>query len=119
VFAVALAVVVVVADIVVADVSLTIVRCLSQYINSPVSTICMGQACSMASLILAAGATGKRYALPNARVMLHQPSGGAQVRYSMTERCSALKLLSILPPRRSNNDKVAAALRLTRARQAM
>lgn len=50
-----------------------------QYIQSPVSTICMGQACSMASLILAAGAQGSRQILPNARVMLHQPSGGAQV----------------------------------------
>uniref|UniRef100_A0A061QRA7 ATP-dependent Clp protease proteolytic subunit n=1 Tax=Tetraselmis sp. GSL018 TaxID=582737 RepID=A0A061QRA7_9CHLO len=49
-----------------------------QYIKSPVSTICMGQACSMASLLLASGASGKRQALPNARVMLHQPSGGAQ-----------------------------------------
>lgn len=49
-----------------------------QYIRCPVSTVCMGQACSMGSLLLAAGAPGKRYALPNARVMVHQPSGGAQ-----------------------------------------
>lgn len=49
-----------------------------QYINAPVSTLCIGQACSMASLLLAAGAHGHRRALPNARVMLHQPSGGAQ-----------------------------------------
>ncbi len=49
-----------------------------QYIRSPVSTVCIGQAASMGSLLLAAGAKGKRYALPNARVMLHQPSGGAQ-----------------------------------------
>jgi ATP-dependent Clp protease protease subunit len=47
-----------------------------QYISSPVSTLCMGQASSMASLLLAAGAKGERRILPNARVMLHQPSGG-------------------------------------------
>ena len=49
-----------------------------QYIRSPVSTVCIGQAASMGSLLLCAGAAGKRYALPNARVMVHQPSGGAQ-----------------------------------------
>jgi ATP-dependent Clp protease, protease subunit len=49
-----------------------------QYIRSPVSTVCIGQAASMGSLLLTAGATGKRFALPNARIMVHQPSGGAQ-----------------------------------------
>ena len=49
-----------------------------QYIRSPVSTVCIGQAASKGSLLLCAGAKGKRYALPNARVMVHQPSGGAQ-----------------------------------------
>lgn len=49
-----------------------------QYIKCDVSTVCVGQACSMGSLLLAAGAAGKRYCLPNARVMVHQPSGGAQ-----------------------------------------
>jgi ATP-dependent Clp protease protease subunit len=49
-----------------------------QYIRSPVSTVCIGQAASMGSLLLAAGAAGKRYCLPNSRVMVHQPSGGAQ-----------------------------------------
>lgn len=49
-----------------------------QYIRSPVSTVCLGQAASMGSLLLTAGAKGKRFALPNARVMVHQPSGGAQ-----------------------------------------
>jgi len=49
-----------------------------QYIRSPVSTVCIGQAASMGSLLLASGAHGKRFALPNARVMVHQPSGGAQ-----------------------------------------
>lgn len=49
-----------------------------QYIRSDVSTMCVGQAASAASLLLMAGAKGKRYALPNSRVMIHQPSGGAQ-----------------------------------------
>jgi ATP-dependent Clp protease protease subunit len=49
-----------------------------QYIRPPVSTVCIGQAASMGSLLLTAGAAGKRYALPNARIMVHQPSGGAQ-----------------------------------------
>ena len=49
-----------------------------QYIKPDVSTICVGQACSIGALLLAAGAKGKRYALPNARVMIHQPSGGSQ-----------------------------------------
>jgi ATP-dependent Clp protease protease subunit len=49
-----------------------------QYIRCDVSTMCIGQACSAASLLLMAGAKGKRYALPNSRVMIHQPSGGAQ-----------------------------------------
>ncbi len=49
-----------------------------QYINPDVATICMGQATSMAALLLAAGAKGKRYALPHSRVMIHQPMGGVQ-----------------------------------------
>ena len=49
-----------------------------QYIRSPVSTVCIGQAASMGSLLLCAGEKGKRYALPNSRIMVHQPSGGAQ-----------------------------------------
>jgi ATP-dependent Clp protease protease subunit len=49
-----------------------------QYIRSPVSTVCIGQAASAGSLLLTAGAKGKRFALPNARIMVHQPSGGAQ-----------------------------------------
>ncbi|MEJ0063609.1 MAG: ATP-dependent Clp endopeptidase proteolytic subunit ClpP [Alphaproteobacteria bacterium] len=49
-----------------------------QYIKSPVSTVCVGQACSMGSLLLAAGEKGKRFSLPNSRIMIHQPSGGAQ-----------------------------------------
>ena len=49
-----------------------------QYIRSDVATVCIGLAASMGSLLLTAGAKGKRVALPNARVMVHQPSGGAQ-----------------------------------------
>ena len=49
-----------------------------QYIKADVSTICLGQAASMGALLLCAGAAGKRYALPNARIMIHQPLGGAQ-----------------------------------------
>jgi ATP-dependent Clp protease protease subunit len=49
-----------------------------QYIRPEVSTVCIGQAASMGSLLLAAGAPGKRYALPNARIMIHQPSGGTR-----------------------------------------
>ncbi|HJU20435.1 MAG TPA: ATP-dependent Clp endopeptidase proteolytic subunit ClpP [Stellaceae bacterium] len=49
-----------------------------QYIRSPVSTVCIGQAASMGSLLLCAGAKGKRFALPNANIMIHQPSGGVQ-----------------------------------------
>ncbi len=49
-----------------------------QFIKPDVSTMCIGQACSMGAFLLTAGAEGKRYCLPNARVMIHQPSGGAQ-----------------------------------------
>lgn len=47
-----------------------------QYVKSPVSTICMGQAASMGALLLTAGAKGRRFALPHARIMIHQPMGG-------------------------------------------
>ncbi|RME36281.1 MAG: ATP-dependent Clp endopeptidase proteolytic subunit ClpP [Deltaproteobacteria bacterium] len=49
-----------------------------QYVKAPVSTICVGQAASMGAVLLAAGEKGKRYALPNARIMIHQPLGGFQ-----------------------------------------
>jgi ATP-dependent Clp protease, protease subunit len=49
-----------------------------QFLKAPISTICIGQAASMAATLLAAGTKGKRYALPNARIMIHQPLGGAQ-----------------------------------------
>ena len=49
-----------------------------QFIRPPVATLCIGQAASMASLLLASGEKGMRYSLPNARIMLHQPSGGCK-----------------------------------------
>lgn len=49
-----------------------------QFMKAPISTICIGQACSMGAFLLAAGENGRRFCLPNARVMIHQPSGGFQ-----------------------------------------
>ena len=57
-----------------------------QFIRPPVATLCIGQAASMGSLLLCAGAKGMRYVLPNARVLLHQPSGGFQGQASDIER---------------------------------
>jgi len=57
-----------------------------QYIRSPISTVCIGQAASMGSLLLASGEKGLRIALPNARVMVHQPSGGFRGQASDIER---------------------------------
>ncbi|MFO7803270.1 MAG: ATP-dependent Clp protease proteolytic subunit, partial [Desulfovermiculus sp.] len=49
-----------------------------QYISAPVATLCLGQAASMAAVLLAAGTSGMRYALPHSRILLHQPMGGFQ-----------------------------------------
>src|SRR5919201_4556623 len=57
-----------------------------QYVKPAIATICVGQAASMGALLLAAGTKGKRYALPNARIMLHQPSGGFQGQATDIER---------------------------------
>jgi ATP-dependent Clp protease protease subunit len=57
-----------------------------QFIKAPVSTLCFGQAASMGSLLLCAGEKGKRFALPNARIMVHQPSGGFSGQVSDIER---------------------------------
>ena len=65
-----------------------------QYIRCPVSTVCIGQAASMGSLLLSAGEKGKRFALPNARIMVHQPSGGAQGQASDIE-IQAREILSL------------------------
>ena len=56
-----------------------------QFVKCPVSTLCMGQAASMAAVLLAAGAKGKRYVLPNSRIMIHQVLGGAQGQYTDVE----------------------------------
>jgi ATP-dependent Clp protease protease subunit len=56
-----------------------------KFIKPDVSTICIGQACSMGSFLLAGGTKGKRYCLPNARIMIHQPSGGASGKASDIE----------------------------------
>ena len=71
-----------------------------QYIRPQVSTLCIGQAASMGSLLLAAGAPGKRYALPTSRVMIHQPSGGAQGQASDIE----IQAREILALRRRLNE---------------
>jgi ATP-dependent Clp protease protease subunit len=65
-----------------------------QYIRPDISTVCIGQAASMGSLLLAAGAKGKRYSLPHARIMIHQPSGGAQGQASDIE-IQAREILSL------------------------
>ena len=71
-----------------------------QYIRSPVSTVCVGMAASAGSLLLTAGAAGKRFALPNARIMVHQPSGGAQGQATDIE----IQAREILYTRRILND---------------
>ena len=71
-----------------------------EYIRPDVSTVCMGQAASMGSLLLMAGAAGKRFALPNARIMTHQPSGGFQGQASDIE----IHAREILDLRRRLND---------------
>jgi len=74
-----------------------------RYIRPEVSTVCIGQAASMGSFLLCAGAKGKRFALPNARVMIHQPSGGAQGQASDIE-IQAREILSL----RSRLNKIYA-----------
>lgn len=70
------------------------------YVRCDVSTLCMGQACSMGSFLLMAGAKGKRYALPTSRIMIHQPSGGAQGQATDIE----IQAREILNTRRKLND---------------
>lgn len=74
-----------------------------QYIRPPVSTLCIGQAASMGAILLAAGATGKRYALPHARIMIHQPMGGVQGQASDI----AIQAKEILRIREELNDILA------------
>jgi len=75
------------------------------FIKPDVVTTCMGQAASMGSFLLAAGAKGKRYALPNARIMIHQPSGGAQGQASDIE----IAAKEILRMRKQLNELLASA----------
>jgi ATP-dependent Clp protease protease subunit len=75
-----------------------------QYIRPPVSTLCIGQAASMGAILLAAGATGKRYALPHARIMIHQPMGGVQGQASDI----AIQAKEILRIREELNDILAS-----------
>ena len=74
-----------------------------QFINSDVSTLCIGQAASMGAFLLAGGTKGKRYALPNSRVMIHQPSGGSQGQASDIE----IQAKEILFLRKRMNDIMA------------
>ena len=71
-----------------------------QYIRPDVSTVCLGQAASLGSLLLAAGAPGKRFALPNSRIMVHQPYGGAQGQASDIE----IQAREIIKVRKRLND---------------
>ena len=88
-----------------------------QYIRPDVATMCIGQAASMGSLLLTAGAKGKRYCLPNSRVMVHQPSGGAQgqvtdIEIQAREMINTRKRLNEIYVRHTgqNYDAIAAAL---------
>ncbi len=88
-----------------------------QYIRPDVSTMCIGQAASMGSLLLTAGAKGKRYCLPNSRVMVHQPSGGAQgqvtdIEIQAREMINTRKRLNEIYVRHTgqNYDAIATAL---------
>jgi ATP-dependent Clp protease protease subunit len=74
-----------------------------QFVKPDISTICVGQAASMASLLLAAGARGKRHSLPNSRVMIHQPHGGAQGQASDID----IQAREILALRRRTNEILA------------
>ena len=74
-----------------------------QFIKPDVSTICMGQACSMGAFLLAAGAKGKRFCLPNARVMIHQPLGGFQGQASDIQ----IHAQEILKIKNTLNDRLA------------
>jgi len=74
-----------------------------QYVKTKVSTICLGQAASMGAVLLAAGEPGRRFALPNARIMIHQPLGGAQGQATDIE----IQTKEILRLKRSLNENLA------------
>jgi len=88
-----------------------------QYINSPVSTLCIGQASSMGSFLLAAGEKGKRYSLPNSRIMVHQPSAGFQgqatdIQIHAKEILSLKERLNLIYSKHTNKsvDEISKAL---------
>jgi ATP-dependent Clp protease protease subunit len=83
-----------------------------QFMAPDVSTICVGQACSAAAVLLAAGAPGKRFALPNARVLIHQPHGGAQGQSVDLE----LQVAEVVEMRRRMVDILATSTGQTRER---
>ena len=83
-----------------------------QYVAPDVATICVGQAASAAAVLLAAGAPGKRYALPNARVLIHQPHGGAQGQSTDLE----LQIAEVVEMRRLMVDILVEATGQTRER---
>jgi ATP-dependent Clp protease, protease subunit len=83
-----------------------------QYVAPDVATICVGQAASAAAVLLAAGAPGKRYALPNARVLIHQPHGGAQGQSTDLE----LQIAEVVEMRRRMIDILARATNQTEAK---
>ena len=83
-----------------------------QYVAPHVATICVGQAASAAAVLLAAGAPGKRYALPNARVLIHQPHGGAQGQSTDLE----LQIAEVVEMRRLMVDILVEATGQTRER---
>lgn len=68
-----------------------------QFVRAPVSTLCLGYACSMASLLLAAGTPGKRRILPHSYVMVHQPMSGTQVSGIQTHRNFELTIFRVKP----------------------
>ena len=81
-----------------------------QLIPSPIETWCLGQAASMGSLLLTAGTPGQRYALPNSRIMIHQPSGGAQgqatdIMIQVTSFCLDNNLIHFLGWRNYKNEE--------------
>jgi len=90
-----------------------------QFIGPDVSTICVGQAASWAAVLLAAGAPGKRLALPNARVLIHQPNGGAQGQASdmeiqMEEMRLARRRIEELPAHHTGQDRERIACDIER-----
>jgi ATP-dependent Clp protease, protease subunit len=83
-----------------------------RYVAPDVATICVGQACSAAAVLLAAGAPGKRFTLPNARILIHQPHGGAQGQSSDLE----LQVAEVVEMRRRMVDILVNATRQTEER---